>query len=136
MKKYQKYIIAFAFIIVIAATFFIGSHVGATNASWATKIVSDAQTKISDKSTAKVGELTGDIQTTMATKLQEGFAGTVQQKQDFLDGFIQNYFLGKIDTVKDTPEYQNIQRQIDIITDQELARVKKQIDDAVANALK
>jgi hypothetical protein len=68
--------------------------------------------------------------------LTDELSGTIDSKQAFLKSFIANYFAGKIDGLKDSPEFEKIQIEIENMTSEELTRIKQQIDTAIANALK
>jgi hypothetical protein len=133
LKNYKKYIL----LTVAALTLFgLGTLVDAEDVGWKDQIVNDAESKIKTTTSNEASQLLGDINGTIADQLSDDLSGTVAQKQNFLKDFIKNYFAGKLDELKDTPEYLNIQREIDLMTDAELTRVKQQIDTAISNAMK
>jgi len=133
MKNYKKY----ALLAIAALSLFgLGTLVNADDVGWKDQVVTDAKEKISTTTNNEASALLGDIDGVIADKLTASLAGTVTQKQNYLKDFIKNYFAGKMDGLKDSPEYQNIQNQIDQLTVTELNRVKKEIDDAIAAAMK
>jgi hypothetical protein len=113
--------------LALGGIFAIGSAVGATS-DWKNEVVIEASRQIGGAGFEKKEEIltNADIGSQMKQVLQP----TIQQQEDELARLLEEYYNMKLQGLQDTPEFKEIEQQIEQIKVNVYERYRKEIDDA------
>lgn len=129
MKK--KIGLILAGIIVVGAVFGIGNYVGA-NVDWRTQIVSETSVEMESFGEQVTTELVGANGENVLNGVKVALNPQVESAKSELEVLLEQYFQMKIDGLQETPEFQQIEQQIQQIKKSKLDRFTKEIDAAFA----
>jgi hypothetical protein len=116
----------------ILGVFALGNITGATS-DWQTNAINNAYSELLGTASQTTTELTSDVATDINTKIQTEIQGTVDEQQAELQRLLDQYYQMKINGLTSSPEFLQIESQIEQIKANVLEAYKKQIDEAFAN---
>jgi hypothetical protein len=116
----------------VLGVFALGNITGASS-DWQTNAINNAYSELLGTASETTTELTSDVATDIDTKIQSEIQGTVDEQQAELQRLLDQYYQMKLNGLTSTPEFLEIESQIEQIKENVLASYKQQIDEAFAN---
>jgi hypothetical protein len=124
MKNHKKIIVIG---IGLVSIFAIGTYTGA-NSSWFTTAINDANSKISQAGWDKKEEIIIKSAEEIDQKVQESIGFEIDTQSAELQKMLEDYYQMRLDGLENSPEYLELERQIEEIKNGAYDRFKLEID--------
>lgn len=100
--------------LALVTVFGAGTFVGASS-DWKGNAIGKAQSELLDAGNVKRQELLQDIDTKIQERVEENLVKDIAEGEDVVLAGIEAYFNDKLNNIANTPDYQEVQTEIDKI---------------------